>query len=69
MQMVGLSALCRKHKKMIYENWMICVNLFEEYGTSPQSGWIEEKHKEDFYRFVDDITETYRDYVERQKEQ
>lgn len=46
--------------------WMICVSLFGDYGTSPRSGWIEQK--EDFYRFIDDITETYRDHVERQKE-
>ena len=48
--------------------WMICVVLFGEYGTSPRSGWIEPENKEDFYRFVDDITETYRDHIERQKE-
>jgi len=48
--------------------WMICVVLFGEYGTSPRSGWIEPENKEDFYRFVDDITETYRDHEERQKE-
>lgn len=38
--------------------WMICVDLFGDYGTSPRSGWIEQK--EAFYKFVDDITQTYR---------
>ena len=38
--------------------WMICVNLFGNYGTSPRSGWIE--NIEAFYEFVDEITKTYR---------
>ena len=38
--------------------WMISVMLFGDYGTSPRSGWIEKK--EEFYKFIDDITEIYR---------
>ena len=34
--------------------WIICVCLFGEYGTSPRSGWIEDK--EGFYAFLDQIT-------------
>lgn len=45
--------------------WMICVELFGEYGTSPRSGWIEPENKDDFYKFIDDITETYREYSSR----
>lgn len=41
--------------------WIICVKLFGDYGTSPRSGWIKEEHKEKFYQFVDEITETYRE--------
>ena len=41
--------------------WIICVSLFGDYGTSPRSGWILMKNKEEFYKFIDDITETYRD--------
>ena len=39
--------------------WIICVELFGNCGTSPRSGWIEDKAG--FYRFVDDITKTYRE--------
>lgn len=46
--------------------WMICVELFGEYGTSPRSGWIEPESKDDFYKFIDDITETYREYSSRE---
>ena len=42
--------------------WMICVKLFGNYGTSPRSGWIEKK--EPFYKFVDAITQTYREDLE-----
>ena len=45
--------------------WMICVELFGNYGTSPRSGWIEPENKDDFYKFIDDITETYREYETR----
>ena len=41
--------------------WMICVRLFGDYGTSPRSGWIEAEKKDDFYAFVDKITETYQE--------
>lgn len=44
--------------------WMICVELFGECGTSPRSGWIEQK--EPFYQFVDAITKTHREYCERE---
>lgn len=46
--------------------WMICVCLFGDYGTSPRSGWIE--NKEEFYRFVDAITATYREVLRLDKE-
>lgn len=46
--------------------WIICVNLFGEYGTSPRSGWILMKNKEQFYKFIDDITETYREVGEQE---
>lgn len=39
--------------------WMICVLLFGDYGTSPRTGWIEKK--EDFYNFIDLITELDRE--------
>lgn len=39
--------------------WIICVTLFGDYGTSPRSGWIE--NKEAFFEFVDAITKTYRE--------
>lgn len=39
--------------------WIICVELFGECGTSPRSGWILMKNKEEFYKFIDRITETY----------
>lgn len=42
--------------------WMICVELFGDCGTSPRSGWIEDK--EGFFNFIDKITETYRDSKE-----
>ena len=41
--------------------WIICVELFGDYGTSPRTGWIELENKDDFYQFIDDITEIYRD--------
>lgn len=37
--------------------WMICVNLFGDYGTSPRSGWINDL--DDFYDFIDKITSIY----------
>lgn len=46
--------------------WIICVNLFGEYGTSPRSGWIHMENKEQFYKFIDDITETYREAGEQE---
>lgn len=49
--------------------WIICVNLFGEYGTSPRSGWILMENKEQFYKFIDDITETYRDNLELDENQ
>lgn len=48
--------------------WMICVELFGECGTSPRTGWIELKNKEDFYQFIDDITETYQEVYEKNEE-
>lgn len=48
--------------------WMICVMLFGDYGTSPRSGWIESEKKEDFYEFIDTITETYRERIQLEQE-
>lgn len=45
--------------------WMICVELFGDCGTSPRSGWIEPENKDDFYKFIDGITEIYREYLSR----
>lgn len=44
--------------------WMICVCMFGNYGTSPRSGWIELKNKEAFFKFVDEITTTFREDLE-----
>lgn len=41
--------------------WMICVNLFGNWGTSPRTGWIDEENKEAFFKFIDDITAIYQD--------
>lgn len=46
--------------------WMICVNLFGDYGTSPRSGWIEKE--EEFYAFCKEITTTWRESEEGQAE-
>lgn len=46
--------------------WMICVCMFGDYGTSPRSGWIE--HKDEFFAFIDAITETYRESEEYEYE-
>lgn len=43
--------------------WIIAVELFGECGTSPRSGWIE--NKADFYEFCHYITQTYREAKER----
>lgn len=37
--------------------YMIAVELFGDYGTSPRSGWIEDI--DGFYDFIDRITELY----------
>lgn len=39
--------------------WMILVILFGNYGTSPRTGWIDDKNG--FYEFLDFITTTYRE--------
>ena len=43
--------------------WMIAVELFGECGTSPRSGWIEDK--EGFFEFCRNITQLYREAKER----
>ena len=40
--------------------WMLAVELFSDYGTSPRVGWIEEI--EDFYKWILDITALWRDF-------
>ena len=37
--------------------WMILVLLFGEYGTSPRSGWLEVKNKDDIISFIDQLCE------------
>ena len=41
--------------------WMMCVCMFGEYGTSPRWGWVLVENKEAFHKFIDDITETFRE--------
>lgn len=48
-------------KSQLQVIWMICVELFGDCGTSPRTGWIYIDNKGAFHRFIDDITETYRD--------
>ena len=38
--------------------WMIAVNLFGDWGTSPRFGWIEDI--EGFHKWILDITEVWR---------
>lgn len=47
---------CRDQMEVL---WMICVQLFGDYGTSPRYGWIEKK--DEFFKFIDSITKTYQD--------
>ena len=58
---------CGEIDSVIYDQlqviWMICVELFGDYGTSPRSGWIEDV--DGFCKFIDDITALQRDYDER----
>ena len=46
--------------------WMICVELFGECGTSPRTGWILLENKEAFHKFIDAITQSYREWKERE---
>ena len=46
--------------------WMICVELFGECGTSPRTGWILLENKEAFHKFIDEITQSYREWKERE---
>lgn len=39
--------------------WVLCVNLFGDYGTSPRFGWIEDI--DGFRRFIEIITYTPED--------
>lgn len=34
--------------------WMLCVLLFGDYGTSPRTGWIEQRER--FEKFIDELT-------------
>ena len=42
--------------------YMICVQLFGEYGCSPRTGWIEDL--EGFHNFIDKFIEHYEEYKE-----
>lgn len=44
--------------------WMMCVEMFGDCGTSPRFGWIYTENKKQFHKFIDDITQTWRDYIE-----
>ena len=54
-------AIETKAREQLQVLWMICVELFGDCGTSPRTGWIYEKNKGKFYKFIDDITKTYRE--------
>ncbi len=62
------SYCCGEIDSVIYDQlqviWMICVELFGDYGTSPRLGWIEDV--DGFCEFIDDITALQRDYDERE---
>lgn len=55
------NSFSKEDRAQIQVIWMICVELFGDCGTSPRTGWIEKKNREEFFRFIDDITATYRD--------
>lgn len=44
--------------------WMILVDMFGDYGTSPRSGWIERENWNECKNFILKITETYRENME-----
>jgi len=46
--------------------WMMAVELFGDYGTSPRTGWIEDI--EGFHTWIDRITQTWRDDNAKTKE-
>ena len=39
--------------------WVVCVELFGDWGTTPRAGWIEDI--DGFCEFIDAITSTSRD--------
>ena len=41
--------------------WMILVDVFGDYGTSPRTGWIEKEKWNECKNFIFKITETYRE--------
>ena len=41
--------------------WMMAVEMFGDCGTSPRFGWIELKNIDAFHKWIDDITQVYRD--------
>ena len=56
----------KKGQAQLQVIWMLCVEMFGDYGTSPRFGWIEDI--EGFYDFIDKITETHREVEERERE-
>lgn len=40
--------------------WMICVELFGTFGSSPRYGWIQDRAA--FCDFIDRITATYQEH-------
>lgn len=50
------------HQEQLQVIWMIAVNLFGNYGTSPRGGWIEDV--DGFRQFCLDITKTWREEKE-----
>lgn len=56
------SDLDRRIKDQLEVIWVIAVNMFGDYGTSPRSGWIDDK--ESFIKFCNDITKTWQESEE-----
>ena len=42
--------------------WMIIVDTFGDYGTSPRVGWIEKENWNACKKFIFKITETYSEW-------
>lgn len=47
--------------------WILLVELFGDYGTSPRSGWLYTANREEINKFIDKIT--YTDMMTRESEE